>query len=664
MTEEIAKLIGQPTQPPKLVELFERVKLLLQLSRDEMSKFYDTWDANDMVYRGERKPDLADAQARRRGEPEKIILPLSFGQVQTFVAFGHAVYNQRDYFYEQIASGAEDAKPSEMGSAILEQNLTKNKFRSTKNIQFLTDIARFGLGVTKESWVHEQCPVVEEVPDQQALAMVRTGLIQPTEVPMVKQIKMTTKYMGNKIVNVSPYRWFPDPRLPLTRWSEGEFCADETEISIAEMQKYERQGIVAGLQYVPRMADDAFKNRRLSFTKKDAAVNAMASITNPRYYLLTAVEIRLNPATTEIDEGVFLDKELDYETIYVMWIANDGRIVRLEPAGYDHEEFGYNAAQFLDDQNRFINFGLCDVLAACQDTATWFINSHITSVRKNIFNQFAIDPEGVEIDDFLRRSPFIRLKPGRAGSGVDTWIKQLNVTDVTQNHLADVATLTGMAKEATGINETLLGQFSAGRRSAKEAGNVANNAAQRLLMIFASIWESAYEPMGRKMLSNLRQGLDEPTMVRIYGQMNTMEAMQPDLPGLPPPLYRLIGVTKADLVGNYDMAPFNGTLPTQRFQTASVLQGILDKMQSDPRLVMLTGLDPKLLFFEVLNLLNVRNVQRFSLTPERLQQLGLMAQPAGNAGAAGTAQAGGGPADRGNGGNASAGGSTQLRLAS
>lgn len=639
MTPEIAKIVGMKNQPAGLTSLLEKIKQLVEMSRSEMRKYYDQWDHNDMVYRGERKPDVQDRQARNKGEPEKVVLPLTFGQIQTFTSFGYAVFNSRDWFYEMIASGAEDEKPSQMASAVLEQNLDHNNFRTVQLIQLLTDIARFGLGVTKESWVNDQVPVVEDVPVQ---APVRTDLAQPVQVPTKRQVSYKTQYLGNQILNVSPYRWFPDPRLPLTRWKEGEFCADENEYSKQELNSMQKDGLIAGLAEVPRMADQMMTNRRLSFLRQGQEVQANRVESN--FYLITEVQIKLNPSTIELSDGVFLDKDVDCDMNYIIWYANDGRIVRISEAGYDHNEFTWNAAQLFDDQNRFVNFSLSEILSACQDVSTWLLNSHITSVRRTIFNQLVADPSGIEIDDIINRKAVIRTKPGRSGAGIDQWIKQLNVQDVTQNFMGDVGSLSGMAKEATGINDTMLGQAASGRRSAREMGAVANAGAARLMMLMGSIWGNCLGPQGRKMLSNLRQGLDEQTMVRIYGQINTTEAAQvPDLPGLPPPLFRLIGLTKDDLVGNYDFAVFNGTSPTARQQTAGVLKEILDGMQKDPRLVMILGLDPQLIAFEILNLLNVRNVQRFRLTPERLQQFALMAQPPANAGGPGAPQGGGRP---------------------
>ena len=657
MTPEIAEIVGQKTQPKELTDFAQTLKDLLQMSRTEMKKYYDQWDYFDQVYRGERKVDQQDVKARARGEPEKMIIPLTFSQVETFCSFGYSTFNQRDTFYSFIASGQEDEQPAKMAEALLEQNLTYNKFKATKLNQMLTDAAKYGLCVTKESWTNDEVPEVTQVPDMEASAEVRADMAQPVQPKMKTEVKYNSKYQGNKIVNVSPYRFFPDCRLPLTRWSEGEFAADEVEESKVRIQELESKfGLVAGSEFVSQLGEQSFDGRRLTFFNKAGSATATNPVQNDRYYLLTEYQIKINPSQVKIDGDKVINKDVNCEQVYLVWVLNDDRIVRISEAGYAHEEFSYNVAQFFDDQGRFINLGLCEVLSALQDTATWFLNSRIASVRKTIFNQLVVDPAGVEIDDIVKRSPVIRLKQGRAGSGVDTWVKQLQVNDVTQGHLQDVNMLQGLAQNASGINENLLGQFSPGRRSAKEASNVANYAASRLIKILACIWESSLAPMGKKMLSNLRQGLDLPTLVRMYGQINTQRDMTsanalfqqvppmapPPQPGMPAPapMYQMKAVTKADIVGSYDFNVFNGTLPSQRQAMASVLLEYLQTAMKDPRITMLTGLDPTLMLLEAFELLGIKNVQRFQLTPQRLQQLMLMAQPPGNAGSAQPPQAG------------------------
>jgi hypothetical protein len=594
-----------------------------------MCPFYPIWDKNDMVYRGERRLDEADRKALGRGEPAKVIVPLSYSQVQTFVAFCSMLYTQRDYFYEMEGSGAEDEKPAQLGQAVVERDLEYNKFKGILLTQWLTDIGRFGIGILKSSWERETCPQIVQVPDP---AFVQPpGLPMPIQPPMIDQVQEVTKYLGNKIVSVSPYRWFPDTRLPITRYREGEFCADEVELSRAELEKMELRNELAGLAEVPNVTADMLENRR------PVAVSGANLITDPnlskRFVIVTEVQIRLNPAKTEIDEGVFLDPEMDHEVVYIVWIANDSRIIKITDGGYEHNEFTHDAAQFFNDQNRLINFGLSELLAPSQDVLDWLMNARITNVRKVIQNQLVVDPRYVEMQDLIARNPVLRLKSTATGLTIDSYIKQLNVVDVTTGHLQDMSNVAGFAKEATGISENLLGQFASGRRSAREAAAVNSNAAARLVIIAQGLWDCGLLPLGKKLISNIRQGLDVDQLVRVVGLTKVQEdpmAVQAFLP-----------VNRSMLYGSYDFKVFNATLPSQRAQDAAGLQELLMALSKDPRLVMVFGVDPKLLLYKILELRNISNVEQYRLTPQRSQELMLMAGLAGNPANAGGPSGGG-----------------------
>jgi hypothetical protein len=579
-----------------------------------------------MVYRGERRLDEADRKALGRGEPAKVIVPLSYSQVQTFVAFCSMLYTQRDYFYEMEGSGAEDEKAAQLGQAVVERDLEHNKFKGILLTQWLTDIGRFGIGILKSSWAPETCPQVVQVPDPAYVP--QPGLPMPVQPPMIDQVQEVTKYLGNKIVSVSPYRWFPDTRLPITRYREGEFCADEVELSRAELEKMQERGEVEGLSEVPNVTAVMLENRR------PVAVSGANLITDPnlskRFIITTEVQIRLNPAKTEIADGVFLDPEMDYEVVYMVWLGNDSRIIKIEDGGYEHNEFTHDAAQFFNDQNRLINFGLSELLAPSQDVLDWLMNARITNVRKVIQNQLVVDPRYVEMQDLIARNPVLRLKSTATGLTIDSYIKQLNVVDVTTGHLQDMANVAGFAKEASGISENLLGQFASGRRSAREASAVNSNAAARLVVVAQGLWEGGLLPLGKKLIANIRQGLDVDQLVRVVGLTKVQED--------PMSVQAFLPVNRSMLLGNYDFKVFNATLPSQRAQDAAGLQELLMALAKDSRLVMVFGIDPKLLLFKILELRNIQNVEQYRLTPQRAQELMLMAGLAGN-----TANAGGPP---------------------
>jgi hypothetical protein len=294
----------------------------------------------------------------------------------------------------------------------------------------------------------------------------------------------------------------------------------------------------------------------------------------------------------------------DYPVKWMIWYVNDNRIVKAEPLGYIHDQYTYDVAEFSPDMHNLLNDGLCGTIDMLQGVISWFINSHITSVRKTIQNWLVVDPRGINMDDLNKRSSVLRVSDSApAGSGVDRWIKQLTVQDVTQGHVQDSQFLFSLLQIVTGINDNALGQFHSGRRSATEARNVNVAAASRLKVIAQLAFRTALEPMARKMLSNLRDGLDVPTFVKLVGPSSA-----------PNSFVQFTKVAKADLVGEYDFEVFDGTLPTERFNQAETLQELVTMVMQNPQAMQFLGYDPRKLVREILELRGTKNPERFQFS--------------------------------------------------
>lgn len=629
MPPQLIKLLSQATPGKFHDELLRHVKDLVTLSRGEMEKNYDKWDMYDLMWRGKKDRDTQDVKASERKEPEKLCIPISYSQIETFVAFCNQVFTQRPTFYELSASGTEDIQAAKVAESVLEHNLNYNNFKGDKLQQFLRNIGRFGIGIIKHSWDQKTCKVEQMVPMPMQVA---PGMPQPINPPMMSQLTDVVSYQGNIITVVSPYRFFPDPRVPITRFQEGEFCASEDDYGKHQLRRLERQGIIAGLEHIKPFKTEVLTDskRKFNFAIDTIGVPGVNSGATQNFYTVTEVEVELIPSEWDI-EGTPLGSSDEPEK-YVVWYANDNRLIRIEPKNYLHNEFNYDVSQFTNDNLQYINGGLGEILAQLQDVQNWLINSHITSVRKVISNMLIVDPKGVEMKDLDDRKPIIRLKPTVQGSGVERWIKQLNVQDVTQNHIADAGVMANFGKETTGITENLLGQFASGRRSATEARNVSSNAAARLLLTAISIWGTALLPLARKLLSNCRDGMDIPQLVKAIGASN----VQNNQFGV----QQFITADKTQLVGNYDFLPFDGTLPSQRGAVAQVLQELLSVMMARPESAFLFQLDPTAILLEMLHLRGIRNVDQFRLSPDKAQQLVGLAAAAKNATA--VANAGGG----------------------
>lgn len=600
MISEVSENLSQKEQSPFQVAMLQHCKDLVDLSRKKMSSYYDKWDQFDLTYRGMKCEDKQDKQARERKEPTKMVVPVAHAQVQTFVAFSYAMLTQREFFFELLGLSPEDSKAARFAEAAMQRDLDHNKFYP-QLYQFLLDVARFGIGVMKCSWAEETQMVSQDVPAKKLSFLGLSMTYKQAKQNMVERIK----YQGNKTQNVSPYRFFPDPRVAISRFQEGEFVASEDEMTYVDLKQLEKDGVVSGVDQIPRMSKqanpDRQSNSRLNNVQFDEVTNMQAQGQSLGTYIVTEVELKLVPNKFFLSEGKPLGPE-DFPVKYLVWYANDARVIRCEPLNYLHDEFTYILGEFGPDMNRFLNDGLMELIDSLQDVISWMINSHITSVRKVIQNYLVVDPDSVEMSDLKERRPVIRLKNGAARSGVDRWIKQLTVNDVTQNHIADADVLQKLVQLTTGINENLLGQFHGGRRSATEARNVSTSAAARLKMIVQNLWFSSLEPLGRQMLSNLRDGLTQQTFVRMFGSDAD-----------PLSYMTLKRVTREDLVGDYDFQVFDGTLPSEKGYTADTLTEILTALLSNPNAIPLLGMDPKLLMYEILRLKGVRHPQRFAL---------------------------------------------------
>lgn len=612
MPPDLVRYLTEPTPGKFHDELLQHVKDLVNLSRGEMEGYYSRWDDYDMAWRGERVADEKDKKARERKEPEKFSVPITYSQVETFVAFCCQLYTQRPTFFELQGTGTEDAQAAKVATDVLEYNLQHNRWKGDKLQQFMRNIAKYGVGILKHSWTEETRKVEKQVPMPGAPGVVTSQVVDEV------------CYQGNTISVVSPYRFFPDPRVPLTKFQEGEFCASEDDVSDHQLRVFQGQGLIAGYQHATPFKADVAENANRRFSFKAASGNTPRITKGDRQdmYVRTEVEISLIPSDWEIAPGKFLGPG-DQPEKYVIWYLNDNRIVRIEPKNYLHNQFNYDVAQFANDDLRFINLGLSELLCQLQDVLNWLINSHIESVRKVIGNFLVVDPKGVELKDIEERKRVIRLKPTVQGSGVDRWVHQLNVQDVTQNHMADAAAMNNFSKETTGITENLLGQFAPGRRSATEARNVSNNSAARLLLTAVAVWDIALLPFGKKLVRNCQDGMDIPQVVKVIGESNAMENQDGVL--------RFVPVDKSMIQGDFDFMIFDGTLPSQRGAMAEKLQELLSVMMAKPETAFVFQLDPRPILFEQLHLSGIRNVSRFQLTPQSAQQLIQLAGAARNA---------------------------------
>jgi len=596
MEEELKKRLAAEEQDDDLVRLKNKVVQLVKESRSEMSKNYDRWDKNNDVYCGLRAPDEEDVDASDHNEPEKMVVPMSFAQIQTFVAFIFLLFYQNKRFFELIGTGSEDkGDKSSDGEKLLEADMRSN-YGSQQVYQFLTNVGRFSIGVFK-SWY--------ETENQFAPATIPGAVAQLGDIEVSNESAETEreylKFQGNKFTNISPYNFFPDTRFPLSEWHKGSFVADETEWHINYLKKHEAAGRVAGVEFIEPMTKQDYERHR-NHTRLSAFHNYTISESKSRtkddqVVCVTECQLEINPKSYGFGDTNRLVK-------YVVQIANDDRIIRAEPIGYMHDEYTYDVGLISPDMHQHIGQSIADSIDPIQEVISFLINARLMANKKGLENNMIVDPGMIDMASLESRSPWILTKKGAPKMGVDRFAKQLQFNDYTAGNFNDAEVLMKVMQVVTGVNENAMGQFHGGRRSATEARAVNSGSAARMKVTAKILWDCAFTPLGQKLLSNHRQGITYPGWQKIIGE-NTEERFQAFKPTDP-----------SQLIGLKDHFVHDATLQSEKGFIAQSLQELVSAMMGTPEVMAMLNVDLGALIKEILRLRGIENVDRFQSQPQ------------------------------------------------
>lgn len=641
MDPKIVKMLEGAEQDEKIVELKTFIVDQLKFSRGRLKSRWEQWDRNLRIFKGERVPDEQDRESRANEEPEKSIVPMSYAQTMTFATFAYMVLNQNKTFFQLEATGNEDFPLTEVGDSTLERDLRHNKWRVTL-FEMLIDLARFGLTASKTTWeIQEQYVEVMSEPEVKQF----DGFT--FEVPGFPVSIPATKYEGNCIAKVSPYRIIPDMRYPLSQWNRGKYVADEDEYHIGTLKTWEKAGKCVGTEYIEKIDKELYKKRGWGegrFPGVEAPFQSnyqKTSDENNFMVIVTDVDIVINPRLYGLGDE-------DYECHYIVSIANDDRIIAVEKSGYLHGDFIYDIAQYSPDEHSALGLALSDAINGLQDIITWLINSRIVSLRQGLDKHLVVNPQWIDTDSLEGRQPIIYVRPNSPMMDIGRMVQQLKVTDPTTANLPDMEVLLRIMQIVSGINDNASGQFAPGRRSATENRNANAGAASRMTLHISLFFEQLLSPMGRKMLSNQRQGFSFETFTKILG--NTSPVSNGQIPLSIEQLYaEFCPSDPLALVGSEDFFTVDLTSGSERAYLAQNLQELVIALASNPQVAAMTQYDITKLIDEIQYLRGVRNVGRFkvnaSLSPATTNPLAALPMggeqapggPAGTSGAVGDA---------------------------
>jgi len=465
-------------------KLLSRLMRLANASHRAIKSRHKAWNDIDKTMTVYIPVSDAEKLVKKKdpNKPISIVVPHSYAVLETILAYLTKAFLS-DIIFSYDGMAPEDTVPAKLLEIAVNQQVKRFKSELALHTAF-RDGLMYGLHASTVVW-EEKWGKKARVKSTQNF----TTLGSPQGVTRQKVNERALLYEGNRIINIDPYRYLPDPMVGIQNVQDGEFCGWIEEIPLNKLLAEELSSDnVFNVKYLKaegnasrtsRFSLDASKRDRDRI--KDSFNRPGSSI---RY--ITAVNMYVNlipkdwglPGT---DEG---NRQGNYPEKWLFTMADDRFIITASPTNLNHNMFpvAINAPDF--DGYSISPVSRIEMTHGLQEVLNWEFNSHIANIRKAINDMFVVDPSLINLNDLQNPEPgkLIRLRRSAWGRGVDGAVKQFNVHDVTSGNINDAGFIMNLMQKTSGAVDSNMGVMRQGgeRRSAAEFNGTRSSALSRL----------------------------------------------------------------------------------------------------------------------------------------------------------------------------------------
>ncbi len=604
------KVDPQSDQHKKLLDM---VKRRWVLSRTKMSERYTTWTEAENKYAAYMPATEADQtrkDLRSGGKPQytTIEIPYSYAQLLSAHTYWSSVFLGRTPIMQFTGRHGESEQKVQALEAVIDYQVVVGKMLVPLYI-WLLDVGKYGIGVVGNYWDREMAMVTQFVEQPKSYL----GIPIPGTSQKVRVTKEVTSYLGNKIFNVRPYDFYPDPRVPVSQFQKGEFCGRYLEVGWNWVKENEARGIyqntanlkgtVAGTWLKEQGSSQITQpNQGMPSSPPPLSpTSATASKDEDKLDFVGLLEMCVELIPTEWGLGTSKMPEK-----WMFTVGNDAIILRAAPLGCLHNQFPFAIFEYEIEGYGLFKRGMIDVLKPMNDTLTWLFNAHFHNVRKVLNDQLVVDPSRVHMKDVTdpNAGRIIRLRPEAYGTPAGDAIHQLQVVDITRAHLTDTAVVMDMMQRMSGVTDNIMGLVNTGgRKTATEVRTSSSLAINRLKTNAEFYSAGGFAPLAQMMVQNTQQYYEAGYQFKIAGELALASQSY-------------LTVDAETIAGFYDFVPVDGTLPIDRYALAALWKDLLLNMRNLPSLMMQYDLGA--IFGYVAQLAGIKNLSQFKLqvTPD------------------------------------------------
>lgn len=580
-----------------LKEVYTRA---LESSR-EMSKRYDSWRKVDKTLTAYVKLDETEEHIKSVDDrkPVSIVVPYSYATLETILTYFVTAFLENPIFrYE--GSGPEDIVGAILLEKVIEQQTMQ--FKTALNLHTMfRDSLSYGMGVVTPTWDRKWGwkAVLQDQGFMSALfgRFMNTGKVRGRE--------ETILFEGNRLKNIDPYSYLPDPNVPIHEVQQGEYVGwiEQTNyMKLIELEKNDSD--IFNVKYLKGIGSGG----RSQFNKTKSDSGRSERYGNNSAY---GSDMATNPIDVVWMYWTLIPKDQklgssEYPEKWLLGLAADKVLICAKPLSLNHNMYPVAVCAPDFDGYSATPVSRLELMYGMQEALDWLFNSHVSNVRKAINDMLIVDPSLINMADLEDPKPgkLIRMRRSAWGRGVENAVKQLAVNDVTRTHIQDAASIIEYMQRTSAATDSVSGMIrkSGERVTAQESKSTTQNALSRLTKSAKIASLQAMQDIGYMFAVHTQQLMSKDTYVKASGTW--AEVLRQEY-GEQSRLH----VTPFDLIVDYDVVVKDGSTAVGG-DTEGWIE-IFRIMSQQPQ--MYTNFDMVRIFKHIARIMGAKDINEFIL---------------------------------------------------
>lgn len=540
-----------------LTEIYSRA----QESSNEMSKRYASWKKVDQTLTAYVKLDESEEIIKQKDtrKPVSIVVPYSYATLETILTYFVSAFLESPIFrYE--GHGPNDVIGAILLEKVIEQQ-TMN-FKTALNLHTMfRDSLSYGMGVVTPTWDKKWGwkAVLQDAGFMSRLLnrFIKTGSrIERQE---------TILYEGNRLKNIDPYSYLPDPNVPIHDVQQGEYVGWIEQTNYNKLLELEQNDdTIFNVRYLKGMSTSGRSqfNKAKSNSGRDSKVGLSSGTGSNTTSPIDVIWMYWNLIPKDFGlKG--LSSSGEYPEKWLFGMAADKCLICAKPLGLNHDMFPVAVCAPDFDGYSSTPVSRLELMYGMQETLDWLFNSHISNVRKAINDMLIVDPSLINMADLEDPKPgkLIRMRRAAWGRGVDNAVKQLAVSDITRSHVADASYITDLMQRTSAATDSVSGVVRRGgeRVTAEEIQSTRSSALSRLTKAAKIASLQAMSDIAYMFASHTQQLMSKDVYVRSTGDWQELLMREYNLDPMNQERNR-IKVSMYDLVIETDVVRKDGTI--------------------------------------------------------------------------------------------------------